>query len=304
MITISKDQTLTAEEAARILKVSKYTLYELIKRGEIPAQKIGRQLRIDPAALEQSLTGLSPKSLSETTVNEFRPNSLRFLGSHDPVLELLADFLKHSASPVELQPVFSGSMAGLIALFQGRADLAGVHLWDDKTEQYNKPFVEYVLPGEKVYLTNLMQRIQGWIVPRGNPMQLKDWSDLARNDLRFVNRQKGSGTRLRIDSWLRNAQVSPGSIQGYELEEETHSGVACRVANGQANAGIGVQAAALRMGLDFIPLFSEKYDLVCLEKTYLSPAYQQLISVLNSPAFKEAVQSTPGYDTSLTGQLI
>lgn len=299
--------TLTAAEAAQILKISKYTLYELIKRGEIPAQHIGRQLRIDPIVLDQYLRGnrqFVPPSPIEQDQNNTGIQNLRFIGSHDPAVELLFEFLKHAATPFETTVSFKGSMDGLIALYRRDADISGIHLWDDQSKDYNVPFVNYVLPGESVCMVNLVQRKQGFIVSPGNPLQLLNWKDITRNGLRFINRQKGSGTRLRLDAYLQSAKISPGQIKGYEDEESTHFGVACHVANGQADVGIGVQAAAHRLGLDFVPLYQERYDLLCLRQTTETAAWQQISQILSSPGFLQAVQQHIGYDTSLTGKIL
>jgi DNA binding domain, excisionase family len=299
--------TLTASEAASILKISKYTLYELVKRGEIPAHHIGRQLRIDPAVLEQYLHGsLAANDALPKDSHTSRADTpkLRFIGSHDPVVELLFEFLKHAPSPVESSVSFSGSMNGLIALYRREAEISGAHLWDESSKEYNISFVKHVLPGESVCLVNLVQREQGFIVAPGNPLQLHAWHDITLEGLHYVNRQKGSGTRLRLDAYLQTANISPGQIIGYEQEETTHSGVACLVANGQADAGIGVKAAAQRLGLDFVPLFQERYDLVCLGQTAKTPVWQQLLDVLKSPGFIQAIQQHSGYDTSLTGKVL
>jgi len=299
--------TLTAAEAAKILKVSKYTLYELVKRGEIPAHHIGRQLRIDPAVLDNYLRGnLGVTNTTPSTVPAPIPASpaFRFIGSHDPTVELLFEFLKHTPLPVESSLSFRGSMDGLIALYREEADITGIHLWDDVSRDYNTPFVKHVIPGEPVCLINLVQREQGFIVAPGNPFNLRSWEDITIEGLNFINRQKGSGTRLRLDAYLRSAKISPGEILGYEHEETTHSGIACRIANGQADVGVGVKAAAQRLGLDFIPLFQERYDLVCLGKTTKTPAWQQLISILKSPGFLQAINQLNGYDTSLTGKIL
>ena len=299
-------QTLTAAEAAKILKVSKYTFYELVKRGEIPAHHIGRQLRINPSVLEQYLHGTTAGN--NTVPPAMISNSselpiIRFIGSHDPIVELLFEFLKHAQIPVESSVSFKGSMDGLISLYRREADISGIHLWDDVSNEYNIPFVKHVIPGESVCIVNLVQREQGFIVASGNPLQLHTWEDITLEGLHFINRQKGSGTRLRLDAYLRAAKISPGSILGYEHEESTHSGVACRVANGQADVGVGVKAAALRLGLDFVPLFQERYDLVCLGKTAKTPIWRELIEILKSPGFLQAIHQQKGYDTSLTGKV-
>ncbi|SDH35630.1 substrate-binding domain-containing protein [Desulfosporosinus hippei] len=299
--------TLTAAEAAKILKVSKYTLYELVKRGEIPAHHIGRQLRIDPAVLDQYLRGTlgindpPPKPISTPPLVS---PTLRFIGSHDPVVELLFEFLRHTPLPIESSISFRGSMDGLISLYRGDADISGIHLWDDVSKDYNISFVKHVIPGESVCIVNLVQREQGFIVAPGNPFNLQTWEDITIEGLNFINRQKGSGTRLRLDAYLKAANISPARILGYEHEESTHSGVACHVANGQADVGVGVKAAAQRLGLDFIPLFQERYDLVCMGKTTKTPVWHQLLSVLKSPGFIQAVHQQKGYDTSLTGKIL
>lgn len=305
---------LTVEEAARLLKVSKFTLYELIKRQEIPAQRVGRQFRIDPDILNNYLHGNIPKNISNIPTEhrvsseelpfENSLESLVFIGSHEPMIELFADFWKHSQSPYKLRLEFKGSMDGLISLYHHQAQMSGIHLWDDRTKEYNLPYVYYILHGNPVTVINLVQRVQGFIVQPGNPLGLQTWEDLTRKGLRFINRQKGSGTRLRLDAYLKSAHISPAKIQGYEEEENTHLGVASRVANGQADVGIGVQSEAHRMGLDFIPLFQERYDLVFLHEKVPAEARQQIITILSSSAFHKAIERQEGYDTSLTGKIL
>ena len=299
--------TLTAAEAAKILKISKYTLYELVKRGEIPAHHIGRQLRIDPTVLDRYLRGTLSLNNTLSAAMPSDPPGLpliRFIGSHDPVVELLFEFLKHGAMPVEASISFKGSMDGLIALYRREAEISGAHLWDEASKDYNISFVEHVIPGESVCVVNLVQREQGFIVAPGNPLHLQTWEDITLEGLQFINRQKGSGTRLRLDAYLKSERISPGLILGYEHEETTHSGVACLVASGQADAGVGVKAAAQRLGLGFIPLFQERYDLVCLGKTAKSLVWQQLLEILRSPGFIQAINQQKGYDTSLTGKIL
>lgn len=302
--------TLTASEAAKILKISKYTLYELVKRGEIPANHIGRQLRIDPVILDRYLKGtlnLNTTPAMDIQNADAAPSGspvIRFIGSHDPVVELLFEFLKHSAMPVESSISFKGSLDGLIALYRREAEVSGIHLWDEISGDYNISFVKHVILGEPVCVVNLVQREQGFIVAPGNPLQIQSWEDIVRDGLRFINRQKGSGTRLRFDAQLKAAKIPTIRIMGYEHEESTHTGVAYRVASGQADVGVGVKAAAQRLGLGFVPLFTERYDLVCLGRITKSSVWQQLMDVLRSQGFIQAVQQQSGYDTSLTGKIL
>lgn len=307
--------TLTAAEAAKILKVSTYTLYELVKRGELPAHRIGRQLRIDPAVLEHYLHGTmsnynTPPAVTPSTTSEVMASNvaglpiIRFIGSHDPIVELLFEFLKHSPLPVQFSVSYKGSLNGLIALYCREAEITGMHLWDNASKEYNISHVKHVIADESVSIVNLVQREQGFIVAPGNPFDLHTWDDLTKQGVRFINRQKGSGTRLRLDSYLQTEEISPDRIQGYGNEETTHSALACLIANGQADVGVGVKAAAHRLGLDFIPLFQERYDLVALGQTTKTIGWKQLITVLNSPGFIQAINQQNGYDTSLTGKIL
>lgn len=297
MSELHRSSPLTVEEAAKILKVSKYTLYELIKRGEIPVQRIGRQIRIDPGSL------VSHTSHSAASDN-ISPLKIQFIGSHEPVVELLADFLSSSSPPSNLALSFDGSMIGLLALYRRQCQISGIHLWDEKTESYNLPFVDYALPGESVILINLVQRVQGLIVQPGNPLQLRSIEDLQQAGVRFINRQKGSGTRLRLDASLREGNISSDKINGYENEVQTHYAVASYVANNKADVGIGVQSAAYRMGLDFVPLFNERYDLIAHKEITKTTFWQSLTTILNSHSFKIAIARQVGYDTSLTGKIL
>jgi putative molybdopterin biosynthesis protein len=245
-----------------------------------------------------------PQEHSEAHEDVSSDNGFCFMGSHDLSVELLAEFLNHSSSTFSLKTVFKGSMQGLIALYHREAQVTGIHLWDKKLQEYNIPFVEHILLAEAYTVVNLVQRSQGWIVPAGNKHNIKSWEDISKKGLRFVNRQRGSGTRLRIDQYLMENEIPIRQIHGYENEEKTHWGVALKVANGEADFGIGIQFAAQRMGLDFVPLFKERFDLVILQETAEKPEWQQIQAVINSSAYKRAVEQHVGYDTSLTGKIV
>ncbi len=188
-----------------------------------------------------------------------------------------------------------------MALARGEADVAGTHLWDEITGAYNVPFVQRVLPNRKVVLLNLAQRVQGLIVPAGNPQGLRSVADLARPEVRFINRQPGSGTRVWLDIRLRREGVSSEDISGYEEEESTHLGVARAVAEGQATAGVGISAAAAAYGLGFVPLGEERYDLVVPWQIWDTAALLALREVVTSSRFMEAIMALGGYDVSQTG---
>lgn len=229
------------------------------------------------------------------------PWEVRFAGSHDLSVELLGRSLIEQTPSVALTTDFIGSLGGLIAVARGEADIAGSHLWDEVTGAYNVPFVQRVLPNRKVMLLHLVQRLQGLIVPAGNPQGLRAVAGLAQPGVRFINRQPGSGTRVWLDVQLKSARVPPERIAGYDQEESTHLGVARAVAEGRATAGLGISAAAAAHGLDFVPLGQERYDLVVPLEIRDAPPLQALREVVVSPHFKQAVLALGGYDVSETG---
>ena len=227
---------------------------------------------------------------------------LRFAGSHDLVVESLSRMLSEQASAFALSVAYVGSLGGLMALAQGEADLAGTHLWDAATDSYNIPFVQRVLPGRRVALLSLAYRSLGLIVPPGNPQGIAGLDDLVRPGVRLVNRQPGSGTRVWLDAQLQAYGLAPAAISGYERAELTHLAVARAVAEGQADVGLGIQAAADAFGLSFVPLTRERYDLVLPAEVWASPAVQVLVQVIRSPHFRQLVLSLGGYDAEVTGQ--
>ena len=227
---------------------------------------------------------------------------LRFAGSHDLAVELLARMLKEESPQVQLSVEYLGSLGGLMALARNEADVAGAHLWDEANDTYNLPFVRRLLPGRRAVLVTLVHRSLGLIIPPGNPQVLQNLADMTRPDVRLVNRQSGSGTRVWLDAQLKALGISPGSVAGYEREESTHLAVARAIEQGEATVGLGIHAAASAFDLDFITLTQERYDLIFHEKVWDVPAAQALVRVIRSLQFQEAVVALGGYDTSGTGR--
>jgi len=225
------------------------------------------------------------------------------IGSHDLTLDLLAQFLAERHEGLRLSSANVGSLGGLVALRRGEAHLAGSHLLDPQTGEYNTSYVRRYLPGQTVKLVMLVGREQGWIVPPGNPKGLNGWADAARPDVRLVNRQRGAGTRVLLDYELGRLGIEPAAVRGYEREEYTHLAVAAAVASGAADAGLGIQAAARALKLDFAPLAHEPYELVIPVEHYESELLQPLLDLLNDAAFRAAVAAMPGYDTAAMGQV-
>jgi putative molybdopterin biosynthesis protein len=231
------------------------------------------------------------------------PQTLRFAGSHDPAVSVLAARFGQVAPGWTLEVRFSGSLGGLMALAQGEADMAGCHLWDQVSDSYNSAFVQHLLPGRSVALLTLAHRRLGLLTPAGNPQGIAGLADLTRAGLRFINRQRGSGTRVWLDAQLHAAGVDAAAIAGYEVEVATHSAVADAVAAGQAGVGLGIEAAALAQGLGFTALASERYDLAIPAAVWPQPAVRALAGWLGSDAAKAAIDALGGYDTAETGRV-
>ena len=231
-------------------------------------------------------------------------NTIVAIGSHDMTLDLLGSLLHRQNAALSLASSNVGSLGGLQALRREEAHLAGSHLLDEDTGEYNIPYIRRVLGEREVVVVNLAYRDQGLIVPRGNPDNILSLSDLAREGVSFVNRQRGSGTRLLLDYELKQAGISSESIKGYDRDEYTHTGVAAAVASGTASVGLGILAAARALDLDFVPLLKERYDLVIPRRYYESELLQPLLEIIRGSEFKEQVTALGGYDTSQTGQVM
>lgn len=231
------------------------------------------------------------------------PAVLRFAGSHDPAVSAIAARFGTLAAGYTLEVAFSGSLGGLIALAEGKADLAGCHLWDAETDTYNRPFVRRLLPGRRVALLTLAHRRLGLIVPPGNPLSLAALPDLARPGLRFLNRQAGAGTRVWLDAQLARLNLDPAHIQGYADRVATHEEVARAVAEGRADAGLGVETAALSYGLGFVGLTTERYDLAIPAEVWQSTPVQQLAAWLATGETRAVIAALGGYETGATGRV-
>ena len=226
------------------------------------------------------------------------------IGSHDMTLDLMAQFLAEQEPAHRLVSANAGSLGGLIALRRHEAHIAGTHLLDPQSGEYNLPYIRRYLPGEDVVVVTLTRREQGLIVAKGNPKGIRGIVDLAREDVTFVNRQRGAGTRVLLDDLLGRAGLAPASIRGYDREEVTHLAVAVDVATGLADCGMGVRAAAVALGLDFIPITWERYDLVAPRRFWEGEVLAPLRALLADNRFRKAVAALPGYDPSPMGQVV
>ncbi len=263
--------------------------------ARIPAQAEG---------LEQHTAITAELMVSEESVQ----NVLVCVGSHDNTLDILADELMGLDSPIRLTSSHVGSMGGILAIKSGSCHFAGAHLFDPECDDYNFPFLEKYLPGQlannEITLVNLAVRHQGFIVPKGNPRGIRSIQDLADGTLRFLNRQRGAGTRILLDYHLKQAGIAPEAVNGYDKEEFTHMAVAVNVLTGAADTGLGIRAAARALELDFVPLARERYDIIIPNRFMETPGVQAVLKLLRSPTFRARIEAMGGYETTLTGQIM
>jgi len=223
------------------------------------------------------------------------------IGSHDLTLDLLSSHMKARGGQGGIASAHVGSLAGILSLRKGEAHFAGIHLLDPKTGEYNRSYLQRFLPGREVVLMNLVYRTQVLIVPKGNPLNIKSLADLVKPGIRFSNRQGGSGTRVLLDYLLQKQGLTKEQILGYEREEFTHLAVAVAVASGAADVGLGIQSAAEALGLDYVLVGEERYDLA-IPREYLEESRMKaMIAVVQSKAFQADVLALGGYNVRETG---
>jgi putative molybdopterin biosynthesis protein len=318
---MSDDTVLTPQEVADILKITKNTVYELIKREELNAYRVGKKVRVDMKDVEEyknrtKTFASKPKTAPQPPVQPqvqttpsgeipYLENSFVICGQ-DMILDNLAQHLR--SVPECTQQVlraYEGSYNGLHALYMGKAQIATAHLWDGATNTYNIPYVRAMVPGTPALVIHLACRMQGFYVQKGNPLDITTWKDLAEKELTMINREKGSGTRILLDEHLKLLSVRGDTIQGYKRESMSHLAVATTVARKGADVGIGNEKSALQVAdIDFIPLQRERYELVMKAEDLHTPPFQALLKIIRSDEFRFELESLGGYDTAELGKVI
>lgn len=317
---------LSAQEVADLLKISRNTVYELIKRGELHSSKVGKQVRVDKqevgAYLSRTKTSDSAGykfqiSDSNNTKNiqipafhpqyqeeNAKPNELIICGQ-DVSLDILTNHLNTSFETLQIYRSYMGSYNSIYSLYQGRVNIATAHLWDGDTDKYNITYVKKMMPGIPSLMIRIGKRKQGLYVQKDNPKEIFDWSDLKRKDITIINREKGSGTRILLDEKLRLMGILGEYIEGYTRECKSHLAAAAIISRGGADVAIGSEMGSKTVkGIEFIPLQTECYDLIIRLADADKQPYRSVLEIIASEAFKMDLESIGGYDTSETGNII
>ncbi|GAA4853815.1 substrate-binding domain-containing protein [Paenibacillus vulneris] len=311
---MTSEMSYTTEEIAKLLKISKLTVYDLIKKGELPSYRVGKQMRVDAEDLNRYKQRAKQVQAIEHTVAINQPAASAPVRSglearsvvitgQDISLDLLAKHMEKQLPGIRPLRSYVGSLDSLIAMYRGESDIVSTHLLDGDTGEYNLPYIRKLLVGFSYTVVNMLSRKAGLYVQKGNPLKIKSWPDLSRPGLRLVNREIGSGARVLLDEQLRLHGILPEQLDGYEREETNHMAVAGKVASGEADVGVGIEKAAAIVGqVDFIPLIEERYDLVMLRKPENQIWIDTVIRILQSESFQNELRAIQGYDLSLTGQ--
>ena len=328
------EKLLTAKEAAEILKVRKNTVYDMIKRGDLRASKLGKQLRIRQSDLDFYIQYGSQVKVSQREKSEQRNNiekveferktqesteknamaNLDFdqagignqiiICGQDMILDLLANRLNQCVEENVFRS-YKGSYNGLYAMYQGEVNVATAHLWHGKTNSYNIPYISSMLPGTDVVVLHLLKRKQGFYVQKGNPEGIHSFEDLRRPDITIVNREPGSGVRVLIDEKLRQTGISTQEVNGYNRVVNSHLEAAAAVNRGEADVAVGSEKHSLSVpGIDFLFIQDESYDMVIRKEDFDQKPYQKMIEIIRSEEYQKEVVGLGGYDVKDMGKVI
>lgn len=308
-MVMENENALNAEEVAKILKIGRNAVYNMAKSGELTSYRIGRKLRFtysDILSYIEGSRGVHPMEAPSTTPI-IQPNAAGdaqrgfIIAGRDTLLDVLAAYSQKRSANIMLTSM--NSYDALHALYKDRISAACCHMYDYEEDEFNVPFVKRMLPGEEVVLILLAVRTQGFLVAKGNPLGIQSLQDLTRDDVRFINREKGSGIRIYLDGCLRQEGIDSKLINGYGTETTSEIYLAARISQGLADVGIGRQQTAEQVnGIDFVPLYQEEYTLVMKKATLETPEAKTILGIMASGELQEALSHTNGYDMSHTGR--
>ena len=308
---MAQNKSLSTQEVADILHVSKSTIYDLIRKGEIHSYKIGRKVRFTQDDVDayiarsrhehstRPVKNIDTHSTLLTPEPEETPELI--ISGQDVVLDILANYLQQEG--VSAARTYLNSFEGLLSLYQGNIHVAACHLFDGF--DYNASYVRSLMPGIPAALVNVSYRTQGFYVQKGNPKNIRGWSDLARDDIAILNRRVGSSARILLDTQLKRQGISASKVKGYDKIMKSHLTMAAAIAAGEADVAIGTERISRQIdGLDFIPLLEERFDFVIKKEMMETKSVQKLLAVLRSPAFRREVSHFSGNDYRDLGKII
>ena len=308
---MSQNKSLSTQEVADILHVSKSTIYDLIRKGEIHSYKIGRKVRFTQDDVDAYIARSRHEHSTRPVKNIDTHSTLLtpekkdvpdlIISGQDVVLDILANYLQQEG--VHAARTYLNSFEGLLSLYQDNIQVAACHLFDGF--DYNASFVRSLMPGVPAVLVNVSYRSQGFYVQKGNPKNIKGWSDLAREDITVLNRRVGSSARILMDIQLKRLGIPAAKLKGYDKIMKSHLTMAAAVAAGEADLAIGTERISRQMeNLDFIPLLEERFDFVIKKEILETEPVQKLLKILKDPVFRKEIAHFSGNDYRDLGKII
>ena len=308
---MAQNKSLSTQEVADILHVSKSTIYDLIRKGEIHSYKIGRKVRFTQDDVDAYIArsrhehSTRPVQKIDTHSTLLTPPEAAqpelIISGQDVVLDILANYLQQEG--VSAARTYLSSFEGLLSLYQDNVHVVACHLFDG--ENYNNSYVRSLMPGVPAVLVNVSYRTQGFYVKKGNPKRIRGWEDLRRKDISVLNRRPGSSARILMDVQLHKLGIPAASVKGYNKIMKSHLTMAAAIAEGEADVAIGTERISHQIdGIDFIPLMEERFDFVIKKDMLESEAVQKLLKVLNSPVFRKEVAHFSGNDYRDLGKIV
>ena len=299
------DEMMNTKEAAKYLGIHEKQVYALIKSKKIPSTRVTGKW-VFPKKLIDDWIDSSAKGGLEQVRKKSKRIEGAFLasGSNDPILDMLHTYMRKSYPEFFIFSANIGSTDGLKALNMGYTDIAWSHLLDPKSGEYNIPFLSNYLPNMKPVVVNLFRRDLGFVVAPKNPLRIRGFEDLAKKEVKLINRQKGSGTRVLLDHHLRRLKISTSNINGYEREVYTHFEVGLSILSKEADVGIATVAVSKLLGLPFIPITQECFDMILDQSTFFEKGIQAFIEILNSQEFRNRIGGLGSYDFKDSGKIL